>query len=78
MKSYTREEVAEITGINIHLFKDLHNSGLLRGVKVGKGYRYDAEQVDDFQRAIRGMDVSNSQMIWRTASIIAKRNDALR
>lgn len=76
MKSYTREEAAQITGINIHLFKDLHNSGLLTGVKVGRGYRYDEEQLDEFQRDIRGLDVSNGSAIWRTAAIVRERKGA--
>ena len=75
MKTLTREEVSKMTGIDVHLFKDLQNSGLLAGVKVGKGYRYDEEQVDEFQRKIRGHDVSNSRMIWRTASLLNQKEN---
>ena len=61
MKTLTREEVSKMTGIDVHLF--------------GKGYRYDEDQVDEFQRKIRGHDVSNSRMIWRTASLLNQKEN---
>ena len=78
MRCYTRAELSSMLGIDIHLFKALQETGLLEGVKTGKGYRYDEEVVDQFLRRVRGHDISNPYQIWNTARLTKNGADPAR
>lgn len=69
IKTYTRAEVSEMLGINIHNFKALQESGVLAGVKTGREYRYMESDILSFWEEYRGEDLSDPDKIRLAAAM---------
>lgn len=70
IKSYKTQEAAEILQMNRHTFKTLRETGLLTGRKIGNGWVFDEEELNEFTRSARGYDLSNDSKIRFYAPMI--------
>lgn len=64
------KDAAKIIGVDVHTMKPLREYGFLVGTKIGKGYMYDAKELEMFIELTRGYDLSNPQKIAVAAGII--------
>ena len=69
IKRVKRKDAAVILGLEVHKMKTLQDTGLLVGTKLGKGYWYDTEQLEDFIRDTRGLDLGTEEKIQAYASM---------
>lgn len=69
MKTYSAQEAAQTLGIDRHLLPVLHDTGLLLGIKTGKGRRYSEEELITFWRENLGADLSNAENIRLAAAL---------
>lgn len=67
-KTYSAQETAQALGIDRHLLPVLHDTGLLLGIKTGKGRRYSEEEITLFWRENVGADLSNAENIRLAAA----------
>lgn len=70
IKRLKSKDAADVLGINEHVLKPLREAGFLVGTKVGRGYMYDTEELEEFIRLTRGYDLSNEYHIQQAARII--------
>ena len=70
LRRFNAIEAAEILGMEKHLLKPLREHGFLASTKVGRGYSYDSEELDEFIRMTRGYDLSGPTQIALAAQII--------
>lgn len=70
LRRYKTAEAAAILGADSHMLKPLRDYGFLTGTKVGHGYTYDSEELEEFIRMTRGYDLSSEQKIAIAAAII--------
>lgn len=68
-KTYSAQEAAQLIGMDRHLLPVLHDTGLLKGIKTGKGRRYSEEEITTFWRENVGTDLSNAENIRLAAAI---------
>ena len=59
----TKQEAAEALGVRPLQVDKMRQCGLLKPTKTGQGWRFSQEELRDFQRDLRGVDVSNEKMM---------------
>ena len=64
------EEMHERYGLHRAKLKDLREAGLLVGTKLGHGYSYRQQDVDEFLDKTKGLDLSNRNKIRVAAALI--------
>lgn len=64
---YTAEEVGTLMHASTELVRSWATTGLLRGIKTGKGTVYPAAELERFQADLLGADVSNLKKAVDTA-----------
>lgn len=64
---YTADEVASLMHASSDLVRSWATTGLLRGIKTGKGTVYPAAELERFQADLLGADVSNLKKAVDTA-----------
>ena len=72
IKTYTRKEVAEIIGMDIHNIQVLEQYGLLKGIKSGKSTLFQEKEVLRYMDEWKGYDMSNPQKIMVNATMKKK------
>ena len=68
-KTYSATEAAALIGIDRHLLPVLADTGLLQGIKTGRGRRYSETEIAEFWEANKGADISNAENIRITAAL---------
>ncbi len=63
LKRYSANEAEKIIGISRNLFPLLREVGLLKGSRIGKYWKYDEEELNNFVRAVRGYDLETEESI---------------
>lgn len=71
--TYNTQEAAKMLGIDRHLMPILHETGLLLGIKTGRGRRYSEKELSDFWEEFKGEDISNAEQIRMTAVLHRKK-----
>lgn len=56
IKRYSASEAEKYVGFDRTYFNVFREAGLLKGSKVGKNWKYDEEEINDFIRDIRGYE----------------------
>ena len=69
IKTYTRKEVAEIIGMDVHNIQILEKYGLMKGLKSGKQTLFQEKEVLRYMDEWKGYDMSNPQKIMINAKI---------
>lgn len=69
IKTYTRKEVAEIIGMDVHNIQLLEKYGLLKGLKSGKQTLFQEKEVLRYMDEWKGYDMSNPTKIMINAKI---------
>ncbi len=59
IRLYTREELAKAWHCSIGSIQDLHDSGILKGRYIGRGWGYSEDDIKRFFDTTRGEDVRN-------------------
>ena len=59
VKLYTRKELAEIWKCSLLTIQDLHDSGLLKGRKFGRAWKYSEDDIQEFFDKTKGYDIEN-------------------
>lgn len=59
----TKLEAAEALGVSPLQVDKMRQCGLLKATRTGQGWRFSQEELRDFQRDLRGVDVSNEKMM---------------
>lgn len=65
MLSYSTTDLAHELHTDRNKIDNLRKAGLLRGIKIGKGYIYPEEEVKRFLKENLGADVSNVNEIMK-------------
>lgn len=60
-------------GIDRHLMPILFETGLLLGIKTGRGRRYSEKEISEFWEEFKGEDLSSAEQIRLTASLHRKK-----
>ena len=68
-KTYTRKEVSEIIGMDIHNIQYLEQYGLLKGLKSGKQTLFQEKEVLSYMDSWKGYDMSNPTKIMVNAKL---------
>ena len=63
LKRYTANESEKLIGISRNMFPLLREVGLLKGSRIGKYWKYDEEELNNFVRMIRGYDLESEESI---------------
>lgn len=63
MLTYSTTDLAHELHTDRNKIDSLRNAGLLRGIKIGKGYIYPEEEVKRFLNESLGSDLSNMDAI---------------
>ena len=63
LKRYSANEAEKIIGVSRNLFPLLREVGLLKGSRIGKYWKYDEEELNNFVRMIRGYDLESEENI---------------
>ena len=63
LKRYSANEAEKIIGVSRNLFPLLRKVGLLKGSRIGKYWKYDEEELNNFVRMIRGYDLESEESI---------------
>lgn len=63
LKRYSANEAEKIIGVSRNLFPLLRKVGLLKGSRIGKYWKYDEEELNNFVRAVRGYDLETEESI---------------
>lgn len=59
LKTYTREEVAELFNTTREKIGELDDYGLIQGIKMGRRYIYSTAEIIRFLKEMKGVDLSN-------------------
>lgn len=68
-QTFSTAEVAKMIGMDRHLMPVLAETGILQGIKIGRGRRYSEEEIREFWDEWKGSDLSNAEMIRMTAAL---------
>lgn len=71
--TYNAQETAKMIGIDRHLMPILFETGLLLGIKTGRGRRYSEKEISEFWEEFKGEDLSSAEQIRLTASLHRKK-----
>ena len=63
LKRYSANEAEKVIGVSRNLFPLLREVGLLKGSRIGKYWKYDEEELNNFVRAVRGYDLETEESI---------------
>ena len=63
MKLYSTEEVCNIFGCSDKMLRYYRNKNVLKGIKVGHGWRYSEEELENFYNMFKGCDISNKTKV---------------
>lgn len=66
------QEAAKTLGIDRHLMPVLFETGMLLGIKTGRGRRYSEKELEEFWEEFKGEDISNAEQIRITAALHRK------
>ena len=69
LKTYTRKEVAEIIGMDVHNIQVLEKYGLLKGIKSGRQTLFQEKEVLHYMDEWKGYDMSSPTKIMVNAKI---------
>lgn len=72
LKTVTAQEAAKALGIDRHLMPVLFETGLLLGIKTGRGRRYSEKELEEFWEEYKGEDLSNAEQI-RLVSVLHRK-----
>lgn len=67
------QEAAKTLGIDRHLMPVLFETGMLLGIKTGRGRRYSEKELEEFWEEFKGEDISNAEQIRITAALHRKK-----
>ena len=56
---FTTEEVADLLKVNRKIIDSLRKTGILHGIKLGKGFIFSANEINRFLEDYEGADLSN-------------------
>lgn len=56
---YTRKQLAEAWGCTVYTIQDLQDTGLLKGRRVGRAWKYSEDDVQEFFDITKGHDIDN-------------------
>lgn len=76
IKRYSASEAEKYVGFDRTYFSLFRKYGLLQGSKVGKYWKYDEEELNDFIRDIRGYELENEESIKFYAPYILATREA--
>ena len=63
------QEASQRLGIDRHLMPVLFETGMLLGIKTGRGRRYSEKELEEFWEMYKGEDISNAEQIRLTAAL---------
>lgn len=63
LKRYSANEAEKVIGVSRNLFLLLREVWLLKGSRIGKYWKYDEEELNNFVRAVRGYDLETEESI---------------
>lgn len=63
LKRYSANEAEKVIGVSRNLFPLLREVGLLKGSRIGKYWKYDEEELNNFVRSVRGYDLETEESI---------------
>ena len=69
LRTVSAQEAAKALGIDRHLMPVLFETGMLLGIKTGRGRRYSEREIEEFWEEFRGADISNAEQIRMTATM---------
>lgn len=69
LKTYTRKEVAEIIGMDVHNIQILEKYGLMKGIKSGKQTLFQEKEILNYMDTWKGYDMSNPTKIMINAKL---------
>ena len=69
LKTYTRKEVAEIIGMDVHNIQVLEKYGLMKGIKSGKQTLFQEKEILNYMDTWKGYDMSNPTKIMLNAKL---------
>ena len=72
-RTLSTQETAEALGIDRHLMPILFESGMLLGIKTGRGRRYSEKELEEFWEEFKGEDISNAERIRLVAALHRKK-----
>ena len=76
LKRYSANEAEKIIWVSRNLFPLLREVGLLKGSRIGKYWKYDEEELNNFVRAVRGYDLETEEIIrFYAPHILASRKE---
>lgn len=70
----TSSQVAEQLHVSIKTVRALRRSGLLQGSKLGKGWIYTVQAVNDLLQAIQGQEISTYEDMLILADTLKSKN----
>ena len=73
LKMFTREDIAEILHSHVNTVSMLMQTGIIKGVKVGKNYMFPKSVIESFQIDYLGLDCSNRQKAMESKRIVDQR-----
>lgn len=74
-RTYSAQEAAEQIGIDRHLLPTMHETGMLLGIKTGRGRRYSEKELEEFWQEYIGEDISSADKIRIVAALHRKVHD---
>lgn len=77
VKLYTRKELAKAWGCSLYTVQDLHDSGLLKGRKFGRAWKYSEDDVQEFFNLTKGYDIENYAKMVLLKEKLDKKIDAM-
>lgn len=69
LRTVSAQEAAKALGIDRHLMPVLFETGMLLGIKTGRGRRYSEKEIEEFWETFKGSDISNAENIRMTATM---------
>ena len=72
-RTLSTQQTAEAIGIDRHLMPILFETGMLLGIKTGRGRRYSEKEIEEFWEEFKGEDISNAEQIRLTAALHRKK-----
>ena len=59
IKLYTRKQLADFWGCSVYTIQDLQNTGLLKGRRFGRSWKYSEDDIKEFFDQTKRADIDN-------------------
>ena len=77
IKLYTRKQLADFWKCSVYTIQDLQNTGLLKGRKFGRSWKYSEDDIKEFFDKTKGADIDNYTKMALYADKIKARQQQL-